>query len=97
MALSITDLKAQLVVEGNDDDALLTRLLAAATAHIEAEIGYELDDAPADLEQAVLLTAAHWFENREAVAAGFSVQRLPLGVAEIVANRRNYTFGCVDG
>lgn len=96
MALSLTDLKAQLVIEASDDDAFLTRLLAAAKAYIEGEVGYALDDAPADLEQAVLLTAAHWFENRESVVTGTIATSMPFGVAQIVANRRNYTFAATD-
>lgn len=100
MALDLLGLKEQCVVEGDDDDALLTRLLAAARRHVEGQLGYALDDQdqlpqgiPADIEHAVLMIAAHWFENREAVLVGIGAQDLPAGASEIIANHRSYTFG----
>ncbi|MEF2074355.1 head-tail connector protein [Consotaella aegiceratis] len=83
-----------------DDDAALSRLLGAATAHVEAQLGFALDDAdefpdgtPADIEQAVLMVAAHWYENREATVVGVSAQELPIGVVDIIREHRNYTYG----
>jgi uncharacterized phage protein (predicted DNA packaging) len=105
MALALNDLKAHCNVSGNADDAVLTRLLGAATAHVERLLGFEIDDedefpdgTPADLELAVLQLAADWYENREASLVGVSAQAIPFGVQEIVANYRRYTFGAVgDG
>lgn len=111
MALTLNDLKVQTNVTGNDDDLLLTRLLAAATAHVERLLGFKLEDefppttdeppkstVPADLELAVLQLAADWYENREASLVGVSAQAIPFGVREIVNEYRNYTFGvCDDG
>lgn len=107
MALSVDALKAQLNKTADDvdtiDTARLPALLAAATAKIESDLGYKLDDedelpdgAPADLELAVLMTAAHWYENREASIVGVTAMPLPLGVPEIVDNYRRYSFGIVD-
>jgi hypothetical protein len=100
MALSLDDLKAHANITGEADDAVLTRLLAAATKHVERQLGYALDDtgelpdgAPADLEHAVYLLAAHWFENRETALVGLTAQPLPFGVADILAEHRRYTFG----
>lgn len=100
MALQLTDLKAHCNVTSNDDDAVLTRLLAAATTHIERLLGFKLADTvalpegpPADLELAVLMLAADWFENREASITGTIIAAIPFGVAQIVAEHRNYTFG----
>lgn len=83
-----------------DTDDVLTRLLGASTAHIERLLGYKLTDIeqlpegpPADLEQAVLMLAADWYENREASLVGVSAQPIPFGVREIVNEHRNYTFG----
>lgn len=83
-----------------DSDEALTRLLDAATARIEASLGFALDDAeefpggtPADVEQAVLMLAAHFYENREATLVGVSAQVLPLGVEDIVRDHRRYTYG----
>lgn len=103
MALSVTDLKAHCNVTGDADDALLTRILAAATKHVERLLGYALDDtealpdgAPPDLEEAVYLVAAHWYENRENTITGTIIAPIPFGVAEIVAEHRRYTFGLAD-
>ncbi len=103
MAIELAHLKAQCNVTGTADDGLLTRKLAAATAHVERQLGFKLDDtnklpdgAPADLEEAILMFAAHLYENREATLVGVSAMAMPMGVADIVANYRDYTFGYVD-
>lgn len=103
MALSINDLKAQLNITGATDDAILARLLSVATKRIERHLGFELTNteklpsgAPADLEHAVYLTAAHFYENREATLVGVSAEILPFGVIEILADYRDYTFGLAD-
>lgn len=100
MALTVDDLKAQCNVTGNDDNAVLTRLLAAATARVESVIGYKLNDTdelpdgpPADLEHAILMLAADWYENREATIAGTIIAQVPIGVADILAEHRRYSFG----
>lgn len=99
MALDLTTLKAHCNVTEATDDAVLTRLLAAATAHFEQQVGYVLDDedelpdgVPADIEQAVLMIAAHWYENREATLVGVVAQELPIGVADVIRNRRVYSY-----
>lgn len=104
MPIGISDLKAHCNVTGSDDDAVLTRLLAVASAHVERLLGFALDDeqrlpggAPADLEHAVLMLAAHWYENREASLVGVVAQLLPLGVQDMVREHRRYTFGYTDG
>lgn len=103
MALDLASLKELCSVTGAADDALLTRLLAAATRHVERQLGYRLDDmtalpdgAPEDLELAVYQLAADWYENREATLVGVTAQPLPFGVREILAEYRNYTFGLGD-
>ena len=100
MALTVSDLRKQLNLTGSCETPLLTRLLAAATAHVERLLGFKLDDAtqfpdgaPADLELAVLMLAADWYESREASLVGMSASALPFGVSEIVNEYRNYTFG----
>jgi len=105
VALALSDLKEHCRVTGSLDDALLTRLLSAATKHVERLLGFALDNedelpagAPADLENAVLMLAAHWYENREATLVGVSAQELPAGVAAVVNEYRRYTFAAAcDG
>jgi uncharacterized phage protein (predicted DNA packaging) len=103
MALLLADLKAHCNVTGTADDAVLTRLLDAAAKQVERHLGFALDNevelpdgAPADLEHAVYMLAAHWYENREATLVGMTAQPLPFGVNEILAEFRNYTFAAVD-
>lgn len=43
---------------------------------------------PAPLKQAILLLAAHWFENREPVVLGERAEILPLSVAALIAPYR---------
>lgn len=100
MALTVDDLKAQCNITGAGDDAVLDRLLAAATAHIERLLGFKItneeefpDGTPADLELAILQLAADWYENREASLIGITGRPMPFGVQEIVAEYRRYTFG----
>jgi hypothetical protein len=100
MALTADDLKAHLNGVDEGDEPMLPRLLAAAISHVEAQLGFKLDDddefpdgTPADLDQAVLMLAAHWYENREGTITGTIIAEVPMGVAEIIANRRGYTFG----
>lgn len=103
MALDLSALKAHTNVTDTADEAVLTRMLAAAKAHTARQLGFALDDedefpdgTPDDVEQAVLMLAAHWYENREASIVGVSAQSVPFGYAEIIAERRNYTFGLAD-
>ncbi|SKA26357.1 head-tail connector protein [Consotaella salsifontis] len=69
-------------------------------AYVEAQIGFALGDAvefpdgtPADVEQAVLMVAAHFYENREATLVGVSAQEMPIGALDIIREHRRYSFG----
>ena len=97
MALLIDDLKAQLSITSSDDDQLLERLLAVATKQVERQLGFTLASmeggAPADLEHAVYMLAAHLYENREATLVGVTAQVVPFGVREIIDEYRDWTFG----
>ena len=103
MALTVDDLKAHLNVTGTDDDAVIGRLLSAASSHLAGQLGFAIDDDEeldaagiADVEQAVLMLAAHWYENREGSIVAVSITSIPFGVAEVIANRRAYTFAAPD-
>jgi uncharacterized phage protein (predicted DNA packaging) len=105
--MAVTDLsaaKAHLNVTEATDDALITRLIGAAQAHLEGMLGYAVEDRYADdpdgvptpLVQAVLMLVAHWYENREASVVGVTAQPVPLGVCEIVADYRDWSWGEPD-
>ena len=93
---ALIDLKAQLNVTDDADDVLLQRYVTAAEAFTSAQIGGETpvayDAAPADLQQAIMLLASHWFENREATLVGMSAQELPLGFRELLSAHRVWVF-----
>lgn len=104
MALDADALKAQLNMSADEaddiDDTVLPQLLNAASAHVERILGFALDDAtefpggtPSDLDQAVLMIAAHWYSEREAVLIGVSGQEVPFGAAQIIGEYRRYSFG----
>ena len=48
--------------------------------------GYE--DVPAPIKAAILLMVGHWYQNREAVAVGVTVENLPMAVDALLAPYR---------
>lgn len=102
MIVDVALLKAQIGWSedlGTDDDALMELKIGAAQSHVERLLGFNIETTyptantvPADLKQAVLLLAAHWYENREASLVGVTAQELPFGVWEIVNEHREYSF-----
>lgn len=84
-------LKAQLYIEHDLDDALLTQKLDAAEGYVAAFIGGTLPDpVPPAMLQAVLMLAAHWFETREAAVAGSAPASVPYGVGELLQSYRRW-------
>lgn len=93
---AIEALKAQLNITDDADDALLTHKIAAAEATITGDIGAETPvaygTAPADIGEAILMLAAHLYENREAVLVGVGAEALPLGYEHILQAHRKWVF-----
>lgn len=99
---TLADLKAHLSFTddiGNTDDAMLTRILAAAEGFVERKLGFTFaatyggagqEAVPDALRQAVLMLAAHWYDNREAV--GEAAREPPFSVSEIITEFREWTF-----
>lgn len=100
--VELEDVKAQLNQTQDVDDDLIERKIDAAQAHLESLLGFGIQETytpsnvPDDLKECVCLLAAHWYENREAVLVGVNAQPLPMGVDQIVANHRNYSWGEPD-
>ncbi len=68
--------KANLILQHDQDDALLTHYITAATTYAEAyqhrEDGFFLAHTmPATTEQAVILLSSHFYESRDGSTAGF--------------------------
>jgi uncharacterized phiE125 gp8 family phage protein len=58
---------------------------AAVEIVYTAGFGATAASVPAMLRQAILLTVAHWYTNREAVITGTIASELPLGVQRILS------------
>lgn len=97
MIVDVPTLKEQLRIDFNDDDALVERKIEAAQDLIERHLGFRIeeeypDDIPPSLIEAVCQLVGHWYENREAVLVGVTAQSLPLNVADIVREHRNWSW-----
>ena len=80
--------------EASDDD--LSLKLNAAIAHtgtfVDSTDPLTWDNAPAEIQQAILMLAAHWFENREATLIGLSAMPMPLGYFDLLLPYRRWVF-----
>lgn len=91
-----TDLRRQLNLDADlEPDNVLVGKLAAAAGWIEAHIGTplaELQPLPAPIGEAVLMLAAHLYENREATLVGVSASEVPFGVRDLIRPFRVWEF-----
>ena len=95
--MSITNLsllKAQLNLDHDLDDALLTHKLNVAEEWIVAYVGTPLPDpVPAPVTEAALQLAAYWFAQREAASFGVSTMAVPFGVHDLLRPYRESVTG----
>lgn len=93
---ALAALKAHLNIIDDADDELITGKVEAAIAFTSHQIGGEAplawDTAPADVRQAVLMLAAHWYENREAILVGIGAEAVPLGYSDLLLAYRRWVF-----
>lgn len=81
---SVSELKKNLILEGNSDDAFLSTLIDAAISYSEAyqhladgyytttpEGAEQPPEMPARTKQAVIMLATHWYESRDGGTGGF--------------------------
>lgn len=92
MTVSLDTAKLYLRVDMDDDDDTVTRLIAAATGHLES-IGVDCTTTPVPdaVEQAILMLVGHFYENREAVADAKSAA-VALGVDRLTAPYREQSL-----
>jgi uncharacterized phage protein (predicted DNA packaging) len=92
---TLTEFKEQLSFTdalGPVDDGLLTRILGAAEGFVAARLGRALDaNTPEAVRHAVLMVAAHWYENREA-SIDANLRSIPFGVDDIIREYRSWVF-----
>ena len=72
----LAKVKANLILDHDEDDNLLETYIAAAVAYAESyqhieEGYYSGHDMPATTEQAVIMLASHFYESRDGSTAGF--------------------------
>jgi uncharacterized phage protein (predicted DNA packaging) len=80
--------KAYLHIDHGDDDAVLTRLIAAASDHLSSiGVDMEADPLPPSVEQAQCLLIGHFYENREATGPR-DVVAIDIGVDRLIAPHR---------
>ena len=97
--MDLLRVKQQLDVTRTDQDDLLQGYIDAAKAHVEQHCDRTLvetdpaDDSEMaltpDVEQAMLMLIAHWYENREAVSDG-AANTVPLGVERLLWYRKRF-------
>ncbi|MBB3289905.1 MULTISPECIES: head-tail connector protein [unclassified Rhizobium] len=98
MIVDLETAKQHMNIIGDADDALIMQKVEAAESHINRLLGFEMatgfepGDVPFDIKNAVLMLAAHWYENREASVIGVTAQSLPFGVQDVVREYRNWSF-----
>jgi uncharacterized phage protein (predicted DNA packaging) len=101
MILTLNEVKAHLNISTSFtlDDSYLTDLIAAVENIIETDIRESLDDVAGDyaipkgLVHAAKMLVAHFYENRETVVVGVSVNKLPLAYEHLIEPYKNWTIG----
>ena len=76
--------KLNLIMEHNEDDALLRFLITAAVNYAESfqhipEGTYTENPMPPTTEQAVIMLASHFYESRDGSTAGFFADSVQAG------------------
>lgn len=95
-ALTVAELKAQLNLEHDLDDALLASKIDAAEAYAASYIGEAIPSpCPAGIKQALLMLAAFWYEVREAASFGGSAYSVPFGVHDLLRPHKAWVVGYV--
>lgn len=68
-------------------------LFESGAVAVDFVAGYGADsDVPQTFVQGILLTVAHWYENREAVNVGNIVNEIPLGYRQLFTTDRGSWF-----
>ena len=89
--VSVSELKSQLNLDHDLDDALLGQKIDAAEGYCLSYIGGEFPDpVPVPLLQAIMMLAAFWYERREAGALNCNPYIIPFGVHDILQAYRSW-------
>jgi len=65
--------KANLILQHDEDDVLLCGYIAAALDYAESyqKVSYKRKSLPPSTEQAVIMLVTHWYESRDGSTGGF--------------------------
>ncbi|SHH03811.1 Phage gp6-like head-tail connector protein [Kaistia soli DSM 19436] len=94
--ITVEDAKSFLRIEGDEDDAVLLSMIAAAEAYALRYTGpifAEDGEIPEDFKHAVRMLVGHFNTNREAVLVGANAAEIPLGARDLLREMRNRTVG----
>ena len=84
---------ARIVPSFSNDWPSTRAQIDAVTVRIVAGYGVSGSDVPAPITSALLLIAAHYYEQRQPVVVGTIVADLPMAVDALLAPYRVWTFG----
>jgi uncharacterized phiE125 gp8 family phage protein len=74
--------------EDADWPTLMNRGANPIEIQFQAGYGTEIDDIPAPIQAAVVMTAAYWFQQPQPVVTGTIASELPLGVSRLIDSER---------
>ena len=82
METLLEKVKANLILDHDTDDELISSFITAAVSYAESyqhiRAGYYRDNAmPATTEQAVIMLASHFYESRDGSTGGFFADSVP--------------------
>ncbi|MGR4929049.1 head-tail connector protein [Bradyrhizobium sp. CAR08] len=99
MALAtLAQLKAQVRTEFGDEDDALQHYLDAADEYVRGFLAVDPEaqdppeTVPDTVNQAVLLLAADWYQNRESTAPD-ALHEVPYGAQQLLNQVRGWAFG----
>lgn len=93
--ITLAEFKAHARIAHDDEDTAIQAKVDAANEYVSRFVDTPEPPTPytppADLKQATLLIAGHWWENRENTAAD-GLSDIPLDADEILLNHRGWAF-----
>lgn len=91
--VSLEDQKKHMNVDFDDDDALISDKIDASESYTTALVGVDIasmSPVPAALKQAIMMFAAHLYENREATSFDGRSGETPFGYLSLIAPYRRW-------